>query len=429
MRNLLVARYCSGWRSGLFGVAALMMLAAISGCSAPVDNTTSHIPEGPEGLAFYDPPSPLPEGEHGDLIWARPLTNDAVLPAASENWLVLYRSTSITGEPIAVSGTVAIPEGTPPEGGWPVISWAHGTVGIADKCAPSRNDADYPAAGYIDLMDATLNKWVKKGYAVVATDYQGLGTPGVHLYLVGQAEARSATDIVYAARQLNAKISRNWLAMGHSQGGGAAVYTAFLGPVYGQGLNLQGAIAISPNARVSVQMKYVAAHIKSKSLPAAPTLPVLFEGMAAAAPGVDLSSLYTQAGAKAARLVNKRCVAGIWKYFHQHGLTQMSDILRADADYSKLNKAFASLVDNKGIRPSVPLLVIQADNDEVAIKRFTDMMVNRYKILGVPLTYHVVHIEDKSDIPSYHQATVPLTREYAMDWAAKRFTSAYGGQH
>ena len=120
-----------------------------------------------------------------------------MLKSAKSNRLLLYRSTATNGAAIAVSGTVAIPKGTPPKGGWPVISWAHGTTGIADACAPSRRDA---FGGY---DHALLNRWLKAGYAVVRTDYEGLGTPGDHPYLIGVSEGRSVLDMVRAARKLD----------------------------------------------------------------------------------------------------------------------------------------------------------------------------------------------------------------------------------
>src|SRR5258708_36097966 len=94
----------------------------------------------PPGDAFYTPPTTLPGHAHGDAIWFRDedSANNARLSSAAKNLLVLYRSTGINGTPVAESGAVAIPKGKPPKGGWPVVTWAHGTTGIADQCAPTR---------------------------------------------------------------------------------------------------------------------------------------------------------------------------------------------------------------------------------------------------------------------------------------------------
>lgn len=52
---------------------------------------------------------------------------------------ILYSSTDGVGgtKPVVVSGAVFLPAGTPPQGGWPIVAWAHGTMGMADVCAPS----------------------------------------------------------------------------------------------------------------------------------------------------------------------------------------------------------------------------------------------------------------------------------------------------
>ena len=104
---------------------------------------------GPAGTAFYTPPSPLPAGNHGDVIWARPLAGGAVLPSAAGNTLVLYHTTALDGSDRVVSGMVAIPPGSPPPGGWPVISWAHGTTGDAPDCTPSLDGPGAPEHEYL----------------------------------------------------------------------------------------------------------------------------------------------------------------------------------------------------------------------------------------------------------------------------------------
>ena len=150
----------------------------------------------PDGLAFYAPPAPLAAGRPDGVIWSRQLTSVAALPDAAENLLVLYHSRTLAGQDTAVTGTVSIPPGQPPAGGWPVLSWAHGTTGVADICAPSRDGPGHPSHIYNQLADAMLNQWIKRGWVVTKTDYESLGTPGLHPYLVGASEARGLTDIV-----------------------------------------------------------------------------------------------------------------------------------------------------------------------------------------------------------------------------------------
>ena len=124
-----------------------------------------------------------------------------------------------------------MPKGKAPKKGWPVITYAHGTTGIADQCAPSR---DSSSAGIHELNSYAyplLNRWLKAGYAVVRTDYTGLGTPDVHLYLNGVEEGRSTLDIVRAAKRLDKRLNvKRVVISGHSQGGHAALWAASLAP-------------------------------------------------------------------------------------------------------------------------------------------------------------------------------------------------------
>jgi len=406
-------------RTALKAVATACSLTALAGCAHFTDNHDADamtMATPPPGERFYAPPAPLPEGNPGDVIWTRALSNGAALPDAAENWLVLYRSTDIDGKPIAVSGTVAVPKGTPPQGGWPVISWTHGTTGIADVCAPSKNGPDYPARGYVTLMNDGLNQWVNQGYAVVKTDYQGLGTPGEHPYLIGEVEARGAIDMVRAAHQVDSNLSRDWLAMGHSQGGQAAIYTAYLGPLYAPELNLTGAVAISPASHLGEQVRYAQTH---PDTPSSAYGALMLKSAAAMSPQVDLSELLTPLGQERTAMTEERCVGQLAGADGFKGLTSR-DVMNLDADFTAFNHVFDSLADSENVRPSVPLLVLQADNDRVVLKQFTDGMVARFKNVGATVDYHLYTIGEDATV-SNHQATVPKSRQDAMDWTRTRF--------
>ena len=150
-----------------------------------------HFAPGDGGVSsFYTWDKQVP-AKPGQLLRQEPLPEKLMLANASKAVRILYTSTDgISGKaPVAVSGAVYFPKGSSPATGWPVIAWAHGTVGIADVCAPSwtphlQRDTDY------------LNAWLAQGYAIVATDYQGLGTPGPHPYHVSKAEGWSVLDSI-----------------------------------------------------------------------------------------------------------------------------------------------------------------------------------------------------------------------------------------
>ena len=179
----------------------------------------------PKGDKFYDPPQSLLEGEHGELIWSRPLSGEAALDDARSNELVLYRSRDVHGKPVAVSGIIALPCQHAPKGGYPIVSWAHGTVGCADTCALLRDTAVSPAHSFNKYPHDMLNAFLNNGWAVLMTDYEGLGTEGRHPYLLGESEAHGILDIVLAVRRLYPDRLSNRLAIvGHSQGGQAALF-------------------------------------------------------------------------------------------------------------------------------------------------------------------------------------------------------------
>ena len=129
-----------------------------------------------------------------------------------------------------------------------MVSWAHGTTGIADSCAPSRT----PKGPYTFYAAPQFGAWLKAGYAIANTDYEGLGTPGVHPYLVGRSEGRGVVDIVRASRQLDGRLARRYVIAGHSQGGHAALFAAAIGPKWAPELRLRGVAAFAPASHLGL---------------------------------------------------------------------------------------------------------------------------------------------------------------------------------
>ncbi|MGV9264906.1 alpha/beta hydrolase family protein [Kitasatospora sp. NPDC003701] len=208
---------------------------------------------GPAGDAFYTPALPLPDGAPGDPIHQRRLDNPAAELAAGENWLVLYRSQDVRGEPVATSGIIVLPdraEHPVPDDGYPLVSWAHGTVGVANVVAPSRDRGDTGASPMNASPHALLNAFLRLGCAVAMTDYEALGTgtaERLHPYLLGASEANGVLDIVLAARRLfRGAIGEKYAIVGHSQGGQAALFAAHHAPERVEG-QLVGVVAIAPS--------------------------------------------------------------------------------------------------------------------------------------------------------------------------------------
>ena len=130
----------------------------------------------------------------------------------------------------------------------------------------------------------------RAGYAVVQTDYQGLGTPGNHPYLIGEAEGRSVLDIVTAARQLDPKIGKRFLISGHSQGGQSAPLRRGRGSELGSPkLKLRGTVAFAPASHLLDQHALLPLLTSPSSLTALATL--ILDGASTQSSAINVNAL------------------------------------------------------------------------------------------------------------------------------------------
>jgi hypothetical protein len=189
--------------------------------------------------AFYVWDKEVP-GTPGKLLRQEPLPENLMLAKASKGLRVLYTSTNgIDGKtPITVSGAVYFPKGKPPSGGWPVVAWGHGHTGVADVCAPSwapqrrrERDVEY------------LNAWLAEGFAIAATDYQGLGTPGGHPWGVLRAEGYSLIDSARSAIAAFPELSDTAILIGQSQGSRAVLSASLFAHHYARSFKFKGTVA------------------------------------------------------------------------------------------------------------------------------------------------------------------------------------------
>lgn len=183
------------------------------------------------------PQPALAQQRAGTLIAAQPVTT---APAGMRAWRVEYWTTDERDRPIAATGMVIAPDAAAGGGPRRVIVWTHGLVGIARRCAPSLGEGNFTVIP--GLRDA-----IGRGYVVVAPDYPGLGSDGVHPVLVGESEGRSVLDAVRAARGIaEAGAGTRFALWGESQGGHAALWSGQMWPRYAPDLQLMGIAAIVP---------------------------------------------------------------------------------------------------------------------------------------------------------------------------------------
>jgi uncharacterized membrane protein HdeD (DUF308 family) len=220
------------WARTAGAVIALVTAIAVAGLSLRLNEGA------PVVDAFYTPPASVP-GQPGRLLRSEPFTT--VVPQGAQMWRILYTTTRAAGVSAVASALVAAPA-TLPAGPRPVIAWAHGTTGVDQTCAPSLLPTGIES-GSPNAIDQVL----AQGWVMVSTDYTGLGTAGPHAYLVGEQAGRSVLDAVRAAHQLPAlDLADQTVVWGHSQGGGAALWTGVLASTYAPDAHVLGVAALSP---------------------------------------------------------------------------------------------------------------------------------------------------------------------------------------
>ncbi|UFN43960.1 lipase family protein [Nocardioides okcheonensis] len=318
------------------------------------------VPEPPRP-AFYEAPATLP-ATNGAVIRSEKMTFlldplDATSLVRNAN-RVLYRTTNRAGRPIAASGTVLVP--TTPwigVGSRPVIGYAPGTQGLADRCAPSRlfsEGIEYEGIGIEALL--------LRGYAVAMPDYEGLGTAGVHTYMDRVSQGRATLDAVRAAQRLpgtGLSSSSPVGIMGYSQGGGAAASAVELASTYAPDLRVRGAVV----GAVPADLATVATTLDGGLYSAFAFFAL--RGLSASY-DVDLGPYLNARGRAVSDQIEQECVFDLLN----HAFVKSSTLSASGKPMSTLiqQEPFRSIVEAQRIgtiRPTVPVLVTHSALDDV----------------------------------------------------------------
>jgi acetyl esterase/lipase len=292
--------------------------------------------------SFYVPPAPLPDGTHGDLIRYQRYADDD----GRRIYRVMYLSESIAGDPIAVTGLVALPDDEKTDR--VVLAWAHGTTGIADACAPSRQP--------LGIMSAPLDLFLQRGWIVAATDYEGLGTPGRHPYIAGVSEGRGVLDAVRAASQLpSSHAGDRTLIWGHSQGGHAAMFAAEIARRWTPERSVLGTVAGAPPSQLP-ELFHSLATGEYRSY-----LALAAAGLHAAYPSARLGDILTAKGLDLLPVVDRGCSDDVRHAFRE---VPVSEFLKADPSSVPSWKAVLAENEPGRVTAPSPLLIIHGENDE-----------------------------------------------------------------
>lgn len=175
--------------------------------------------------------------------------DEDTLPEASDIQVIRYNMPNVNGERAEATAMVFYPNTPQPQDGWRVVVWEHGTVGSGDSCAPSNNQLNNNFRGLASSLLA-------KGYVIVAPDYEGLGTRGIHPYLNLKSAAQSAIYAVRAFKeQQGNRFNGAWVSVGQSQGGHASLATAQFAD---EDPNYKAAVAAAPASSLGYIISEVA---------------------------------------------------------------------------------------------------------------------------------------------------------------------------
>ena len=399
--------YCRrlGRMAAVAGLAVLCATAGVSGAAGAV--TPEDIPAPPGLPSFYSVPQPLPSGPAGTLIKYE-VVPDANLVGATL-YRVMYKSVGPRRSLVPVTGMVAVPEGSPPRGGWPVVTWGHGTNGMADVCAPSlTGSSQIPGA----------NQLIAAGYAVTASDYQGEGTPGLMPYVVGASAAKDTVNIVMAAHELpSVSLSSSYVVWGHSEGGQTAMFSLY-DHRYAPHLKLRGVVAGAPpsqfpylyNFLVTSPFDYYLLMVagsynsyygstraplhKIMTPPAVALVPALDQGCSSYVMGVVDATVAATPHRTLADLIPQNPFA----------VTKWGKLL-AKNDPESFSR-----------RTSVPLLIIQGGNDEQIPVVSTQLLQSHLCQIGQPTERWVYSGQS-------HAGVITPSFTDMLHWIGDRFTS------
>ena len=316
---------------------------------------------------------------------------------------IIYESKSIFGEPIEVSGLVLAPDLNSEESR-PVLSVAHGTVGLADQCAPSRQE---PVAN-LEL----IKPFIEAGWVVVASDFEGLGSDGIHHYIVGESEARGVFDIVRAAKNIEGLNADGPLVVwGHSQGGHAALHASQRWLDLAPELNLVGVAAGAPPSQFPLLRSFL------QSGPFQGYLVMVGASFGSAYPELDYESLIKSEYLPLLEELEKGCTGHVFDIFNP---IPYEDLVTVD-DVFSLPDWNARLTENDTNQRNVqvPTVILHGTDDEQI------PFIASQLLLGQLCAFSLSAPIELREYPGTNHATA-VTEYWSdlIDWSNERISGA-----
>jgi uncharacterized membrane protein HdeD (DUF308 family)/pimeloyl-ACP methyl ester carboxylesterase len=387
------------WLRGLRATAALLFALVLVLISALVHKGSPVVP------AFYTWSGALPD-KPGVLLRQEATTQG--MPADSRALRILYTTTGLNGKITPASGLVVVSSSAPARP-LPVLLWEHGTTGVAQKCAPSILKEPF-TAGAMFIQDQVL----AHGWALVAPDYLGLGASPPHPYLVGVPAARSALDAVRAARQLGSiRLSNDTVVWGHSQGGGAALWTGIEQPTYAPDVPLSGVAALAPASDV-----FSLANGLESSKVGMLLSSLMVAGYSNAYPDVSFNAYVRASARTVVRAVVGRCLN------EPATLLSLPVILTGEQIFSQHLTAGplgAHLAQNVPSQVTqTPTLIAQGEADSLILPTVQTTFARKLCSAGEKLEYRTYPGLDHVPLVQPNSPLIP----YLLSWTENRFKGA-----
>lgn len=333
----------------------------------------------------------------GTVLSTAPMTLAAELQPLAIGKKITYISTDIRNEKIVVSGAVITPKKRVAQSN--IVAWAHGSTGLADQCAPSKNaDVFWPEAV------TAVQSYLQNGWTVTATDYAGLGTPGDHPYLMGESGARAVIDSVRAARKLDDRLTKNWVVSGHSQGGQAGLFAGEIADTYGTGLSLKGVVAMSPVSNAEIIASMIA------GTPGQGYLVMGLLGLAAIDSAVNVDALLAQPAKDLLPVTQNGCLVEI---LYAYANLTADELLVGGALPEEVVGKLAAYANPAQQASTVPVLLVQGTADQDVPADLTYYLQYQICAYGTSTYLHVIDAD--------HIMTPIVSVEFVADYISARF--------
>jgi pimeloyl-ACP methyl ester carboxylesterase len=319
--------------------------------------------------------------------------------------LIVHYMQSVAGHLTKASTLLIVPEGQAPAGGWPVIAWAHGTTTPGNKlCAPSLTDdldGGLTKDGFNSDYLFEISTLVNAGYAVVAPDLEGLGEVAEvpYPYFNASSLARSLISGVVAAHKVNANLSNEYVAVGHSDGGHAVLGVEAYADEAPQ-FEFKGTVAIAPYTSIEAfvkELKHRAAANPEKAsdfrLLQNFNVALMATGLQVIAPSFNASSVMGPDLEAQLKEFTTRCsvpaIGGLSKAIAAKGagFNGFKEDWAADPKMA----AFLAANDpaaNPNFRLKKPTFISLGPDDAFVFQNTTRALVARLKADGTPVTYN-----------------------------------------